>query len=216
MDSHNYPCPPAKRPRLGEPPNGSQLGCLPIPSSHPIQSVQSIGYFTSPSTQQGNIHPTRHFVPVTGHFNSFDPRSSGFGGQWMGGRQPLLGVVPNGSYPNQPLSNLPYQSYLQLQLPYSEQPTAMVQPQSSMFPLPGLPCMTGTSPWTPPPQSYTGHVPNSLTNHKPFQNSSDSSDQLMSEPNVQVMDEYPTLEYLQPEESEDVETETVCFGMVSP
>lgn len=213
MDTNDHFLHQAKRPRLGEAPNRSQ-------SSHPIQLVQSTGYLTSPSTQQGIINPASHVVPMTGHFYSYNPGYSEFGGQWMGsGPQPSFGAelpLPStGCYLNQPMSTLHHQNYAgQTQLTYSEQSNVMMQGPPPMFFPPGLPHGIGHFPPCP------AYVPASLPDHELIQQPLDTMDLLTSEPNLHMTDElgYRTREYPQldvPEESENIGTETVCFGMVS-
>ncbi|KAF8856920.1 hypothetical protein BDZ45DRAFT_715184 [Acephala macrosclerotiorum] len=225
MDTNDHFCHPAKRPRLGDAPNGSQLRHLCMQSSHPIHSVQSTGYLTSPSTQQGIINPVSHVVPMTGYSDSFDPGFSEFGGQWMiSSPQPSFGaewLLPSaGCCPNQPISALHHRNYAgQIQSTYSEQSNVMMQPPPPMFPPPGLPHVIGHLPWIPSAPPCPAYVPASLPNHELIQHSLDTMDRLTSEPELRMTDEsgYRTMEYSQldvPEESENIGTETVCFGMI--
>jgi hypothetical protein len=220
MDTNDYFRYPAKRPRLGEAPSGSQL-------RHPcIKSVESTGYLTSPLTQQGITVPTSYVVPKTEHFDSFDPGFSEFGREWMvSGPQPSIGaewMIPStGYYPNQPISTLHCQNYAgQIQLTYSEQSDVKMRPPPPTFPPPGLPHAIEHFPRITSAPPYPAHVPASLLNHELIQQSLDITDRLTSEAELRMTDEsgYRTMEYLQLDvsvESENIGTETVCFGMVS-
>ncbi|KAE8445744.1 hypothetical protein EG329_012923 [Mollisiaceae sp. DMI_Dod_QoI] len=226
MDTTGHFRHPAKRPRLGEAPEGSNLRQLCLQSSQFIQSAQSTDYLISPLTQHTIIDPASHAVPMTGQSDSFDPRFSEFGGQWMvNSLQPSFGaerLPPRpGCYPNQRISTLHHQNYAgQLPFTFSERSNVLIQPQSPMFPPPGLPHVIGHFPWTAsasPCPEYV--VPASLPNLGPIQHSLDTMDRNKSELELRMTDEsgYPIVEYSQldvPEESEDIETETVCFGMI--
>lgn len=205
--------PPAKRPRLGEASSRPQRGHVPMQSSHPGQSVQSIGHITSSSTQQALANLAAHDVPATVCSNNSDLIFPGFGEQWTSGHQPSSGqrMAPHsGCCPSHTISAMCRQNYPDhVQLTYLEQSNIIMQPQLPMFPAFLLPHVLGQLPSNLSGQSTP--VPTSLPNQDLLPNTLDSMDHLMSVP-----DEHRIEKDTEPEDPEDVENQTVCFGMVSP
>lgn len=195
-------------------------------SFHTVQPVLSTHYLTSPLTQKGIAAPASYVVPKTEHSDSFDTRFSEFGGQWMvSGSQSSFGaerMVPStGYYPNQPIPTLHYQNYArQMQLPYTEQSDLIMEPPTPTFPFPGLPHAIGHFPMILSAPPYPTHGPASRLNHELIHHSLDLTNRLTSEAELHMVDEsgYRTLDDSPLDvsvESENIGTETVCFGTVS-
>ncbi|RFU25502.1 hypothetical protein B7463_g10832, partial [Scytalidium lignicola] len=209
-NTNNHSRRPAKRPRLGEAPNESQLRHLHTQNLPPIQSL---------STQQGIINPD--VVPITGHLGSSDTGFSEFGRPRIFRLPQLLfgtESLPNiGSHPNQPISTWHHRNYTgQGHLTY-EQHNVLMPPQPPMLHHRGSPHSVDSFPCIPSALPYPPYSAASIPNHDFLQLSPNTRNSLKPEL-VAGESSCHTVEDSQltvSEGSENSATETVCFGMIS-